>query len=119
MLIGLLHDIGRFEQVKVYDTFSDIDSIDHADYGVEILGDYIDGDKNTAKFNFPVNITADSEGSLYVADKGNLAIRKIDLAGNVTTITKDIIKRPSGLAIKDGFLYVTDTLLNRVFKVRL
>ena len=37
MLIGLLHDIGRFEQVKVYDTFSDLDSIDHADYGVEIL----------------------------------------------------------------------------------
>lgn len=31
-LIGLLHDIGRFEQVKVYDTFIDKDSINHAMY---------------------------------------------------------------------------------------
>lgn len=36
-LIGLLHDIGRFEQWKNYHTFSDKDSIDHADYGVSIL----------------------------------------------------------------------------------
>lgn len=36
-IIGLLHDIGRFEQWKVYNTFKDLDSIDHADYGVEIL----------------------------------------------------------------------------------
>lgn len=37
-LIGLLHDIGRFEQVKRFDTFSDKDSkIDHADFGVKIL----------------------------------------------------------------------------------
>lgn len=37
MLIGLLHDIGRFEQLRVYDTFIDKDSIDHANYGIEIL----------------------------------------------------------------------------------
>lgn len=36
-LIGLLHDIGRFEQYKKYSTFKDVDSIDHGDYGVEIL----------------------------------------------------------------------------------
>lgn len=36
-LIGLLHDIGRFEQVKRYHTFSDKDSIDHANLGVDIL----------------------------------------------------------------------------------
>lgn len=36
-LIALLHDIGRFEQLKIYDTFSDKDSIDHADFGVNIL----------------------------------------------------------------------------------
>jgi putative nucleotidyltransferase with HDIG domain len=37
MLIGLLHDIGRFEQIKVYNTFRDKDSINHAEYGVRIL----------------------------------------------------------------------------------
>lgn len=36
-LIGLLHDIGRFEQVKRFDTFIDATSIDHGDLGVEIL----------------------------------------------------------------------------------
>lgn len=38
-LIGLLHDIGRFEQQKNYGTFIDADSIDHAKYGEEILFD--------------------------------------------------------------------------------
>lgn len=38
-LIGLLHDIGRFEQIKVYDTFMDKDSINHAEYGVKVLFD--------------------------------------------------------------------------------
>lgn len=36
-LIGLIHDIGRFEQVKMYDTYTDLKSIDHADLGVKIL----------------------------------------------------------------------------------
>lgn len=36
-LIGLLHDIGRFEQVKRYHTFVDKDSINHGEYGVKIL----------------------------------------------------------------------------------
>ena len=36
-LIGLLHDIGRFEQYTKYNTFSDHNSIDHANLGVDIL----------------------------------------------------------------------------------
>ncbi len=36
-LIGLLHDIARFEQFKRYRTYKDVDSIDHGDYGVKIL----------------------------------------------------------------------------------
>lgn len=36
-LIGLLHDIGRFEQVKKYDTFNDQKSINHGELGVQIL----------------------------------------------------------------------------------
>lgn len=41
-LIGLFHDIGRFEQVRIYDTFSDKDTgIDHAAYSLKVL--YEDG----------------------------------------------------------------------------
>lgn len=36
-LIGLLHDIGRFEQFKIYQTYSDSESIDHGDLGADIL----------------------------------------------------------------------------------
>ena len=36
-LIGLLHDIGRFEQVKRYGTFVDYLSENHAEIGVKIL----------------------------------------------------------------------------------
>lgn len=36
-IIGLLHDIGRFEQWMKYETFEDNLSIDHADFGVKVL----------------------------------------------------------------------------------
>ena len=36
-LTGLLHDIGRFEQIKVYGTFYDAVSVNHAALGVKIL----------------------------------------------------------------------------------
>lgn len=36
-LIGMLHDIGRFEQLRRFGTFSDAQSIDHAQFGVELL----------------------------------------------------------------------------------
>lgn len=36
-LAGLLHDIGRFEQWTLYNTYSDTKSIDHAMLGVEVL----------------------------------------------------------------------------------
>lgn len=49
-LMGMLHDIGRFEQIKRYNTFSDAASVDHAMLGADILfkegkiRDYIDDD---------------------------------------------------------------------------
>ena len=36
-LIGLLHDIGRFEQFTQYGTYNDRKSIDHGELGVEVL----------------------------------------------------------------------------------
>ena len=36
-LIGLLHDVARFEQWKRFQTFSDRSSFDHGDVGVQIL----------------------------------------------------------------------------------
>lgn len=36
-LLGMLHDIGRFEQLRLYHTFIDADSVDHAMLGADIL----------------------------------------------------------------------------------
>ncbi len=36
-IIALLHDVGRFEQIKRYKTFEDAKSIDHSKLGIEII----------------------------------------------------------------------------------
>lgn len=36
-LIGLIHDVGRFEQIKKFDTLNDIGTMDHADFGAYLL----------------------------------------------------------------------------------
>lgn len=36
-LSGMLHDIGRFEQIRRYNTFSDAQSVDHASFGADLL----------------------------------------------------------------------------------
>ncbi len=46
-IIGLLHDIGRFEQWTKYHTYSDRSSVDHAILGAKILFD----DNLISKFN--------------------------------------------------------------------
>ena len=38
-LSGMMHDVGRFEQLRRYNTFSDAQSIDHARFAVELLYD--------------------------------------------------------------------------------
>lgn len=38
-VIGLIHDIGRFEQIKSYSSYDDCNNMDHADYGVFLLFD--------------------------------------------------------------------------------
>ena len=48
-LLGMLHDVGRFEQLRRYGTFVDAQSIDHAKFGAGLLfgeewliGDYLE-----------------------------------------------------------------------------
>ena len=56
--IGLYHDIGRFSQIRDYNTFDDSKSIDHAEEGIKILFDnglidnfnFTDEEKEIIKF---------------------------------------------------------------------
>ncbi|MFN3590523.1 MAG: NHL repeat-containing protein, partial [Spirosomataceae bacterium] len=89
-----------------------------------------DGLSTAAKFDFPVGITIDSQGNIYVADNGNHRIRKITPAGEVTTLAGSTLgyvdglgsaarfSFPSGLATDaQGNVYVADFGNNRVRKI--
>jgi sugar lactone lactonase YvrE len=46
----------------------------------------IDGKGDIARFNYPTGVAVDSSGSVYVADTGNLSIRKIAPDGVMSTV---------------------------------
>ena len=76
-IIGLLHDIGRFEQINKYKTFNDLKSFDHGDYGSHILSnelkdffsidDHYNTIVNAVKYHnkFRVDSDLDEETLLY------------------------------------------------------
>ncbi|OON60893.1 gluconolaconase [Massilia sp. KIM] len=75
---------------------------------------YADGPAASAAFDTPSAIAAASDGTLYVADTGNHALRMIDPSGQVSTIAippegerRHVLRRPVALALtRDGYLYV-------------
>lgn len=86
---------------------------------------------NDATFNWPVGIAINSTGALFVIDKGNNAVRKIE-NGYVTTLAGDPLNagyvdgvgsaaqfsNPQGIAVdQNGFIYVADTGNNAIRKI--
>lgn len=69
-LIGMLHDVGRFEQLRRFGTFSDANSIDHAACGVEILfregqiRDYL----KTDEYNELIRVAVGSHNAYRLSD---------------------------------------------------
>ena len=90
------------------------------------------GAASAARFNAPVDVTVDGTGNVYVADRDNHAIRKVTLAGAVTTLAGNPaasgsldgtggaarFRNPEGLVVDAaGTLYVSDTLNPLIRKV--
>lgn len=70
----------------------------------------MDGPMALAQFNQPTALAIDEAGQLFVADTGNRVIRKIDLNGEVTTLTQSVFVEPQGIAVDSrGTIYVSDT----------
>ena len=76
-----------------------------------------DGTGAAARFYSPYGIAVDTAGSLYVADSGNNAVRKITQAGVVSTVPGTAgLFHPTGIAVdSSGNLYVAvDTTIRKV-----
>ena len=65
------------------------------------------------EFKLPHDIAMDPQGRLYVADRGNFRIQILDQEGAFITEWKQF-SRPSGIAIRDGMIYVADSESNGV-----
>ncbi len=75
-----------------------------------------DGAASAASFDRPTGLAVGPDGSLYVADTGNGAIRRIGTDGKVTTLVSDLTA-PTGLCWYNGSLYVAETGRCRILRV--
>jgi sugar lactone lactonase YvrE len=70
----------------------------------------LDGDRNHALFNNPVNVVVDGHGQIIVADFDNSLIRLVTQDGHVSTISETpsagVFARPFGLALAGDWLYI-------------
>jgi DNA-binding beta-propeller fold protein YncE len=95
---------------------------------------HFDGKLNEAHFYYPEGIAVDKFDNLYVVDKANNLIRKIDLEeGLVSTLTgnvnpgyhdgplkEGVLSNPSDLVFdNEGHLYIADTGNNLIRKINL
>lgn len=81
------------------------------------IGGYRDGDVSIALFNHPTDVTVIEDGTVYVTDSNNGAIRRITTSGKVETVVKNL-KYPSHLVVdREGTLYITEKLAHRIVKI--
>lgn len=72
--IGLLHDIGRFEQVTRFGTYKDAISVDHAQFGADILfkdgliNNFFEDDEQTAELMHLIEISIRNHNIFVLPD---------------------------------------------------
>ncbi len=68
-------------------------------------------------FDGPTGLAADGGGNLYVADTLNGAVRRVSVAGGLSTVVQGL-SDPMGLCWQDGVLYIAETGKNRILQLK-
>ena len=98
--------------------------------GTQFSSGAADGSSITAQFNYPSGVAVDTAGNVFVADTNNHKIRRISLAGVVTTLAGTEVEggtngsgaaasfaNPYGVAVDaGGNIYVADTQNHKIRK---
>jgi trimeric autotransporter adhesin len=74
------------------------------------------GPASKALLAYPVSLTFDAAGNLYIGDEGNSNIRKVDTSGNITTVATGITPQSLGVDAA-GNLYFVDGVSSAVKKI--
>jgi hypothetical protein len=78
---------------------------------------FADGLGRDARFHTPSGLAVDRAGTLFVADTGNDAIRRVTRDGHVSTVATGL-KGPIGVAVgRSGQLIVADTYNDRLVSI--
>jgi DNA-binding beta-propeller fold protein YncE len=84
---------------------------------------YVDGDAYQSKYNYPRAMVVSPDGSIYVADSANAAIRRLDQFGASTTLAlitdQDLPVTPVGITVSQTTwnLYVTSWIPSKLWRV--
>lgn len=119
-------DNHRIRKVDIYGVITTV-------AGTGVAGFSGDGGAATAaQINSPTDLALDTDGNLYIADRYNHRIRKVDRSGIITTVagagpgfngdggpaTSALLRSPSGVAVDGaGNIFIADVWNSRIRKV--
>jgi len=122
LAVGLNGDVFTFDDNAKVIRKTDINGFTTKFCGVDVFtspswaNGFVDGNKDTTLFSNLTAICTDTSGNVYVIDNGKL--RKIDPAGNCTTITGLAFLNAEGIcADTQGNIIVSDSNNKRVVEV--
>lgn len=126
-------------QIYLADTVNNVirkvdgDAVIHTIAGTGVAGVGADGPATACALNAPADVAVDAAGNVYIADTMSSCVRKVDAAGQITTVAgrcgergdagdggparEALLDRPYGVEVaRDGALWIADTH-NQVIRV--